>query len=234
MGLIKNIKSKIRGAEGEKKVKKTLNPLIFGRVYHKMINNFTLVDENGKSHQIDHIEIRSNGVFCIETKNYKGIITGGENSAKWMQHLYRDKHEFTNPLRQNKSHCFHLNKILDGRYKINSVVVMAQNNADSIHVDNVVNLSDLKKYLKNFDDGNYYSKDEIDNIYELLMVSKTKISNREHVENIKQTNKELKQGICPRCGAKLALRVGTHGDFYGCSNYPKCKFTINADKFDNL
>ena len=31
--------------------------------------------------------------------------------------------------------------------------------------------------------------------------------------------------VCPKCGGEMVLRHGKHGDFYGCSNYPKCKFT---------
>lgn len=32
---------------------------------------------------------------------------------------------------------------------------------------------------------------------------------------------------CPKCGGALALRGGTNGDFYGCTNYPECKHTQN-------
>ncbi len=30
---------------------------------------------------------------------------------------------------------------------------------------------------------------------------------------------------CPQCGGNLIKRKGRYGEFYGCSNYPKCKFT---------
>lgn len=30
---------------------------------------------------------------------------------------------------------------------------------------------------------------------------------------------------CPLCGSNLVKRVGKYGEFYGCHNYPKCKFT---------
>jgi len=36
------------------------------------------------------------------------------------------------------------------------------------------------------------------------------------------------QGVnenCPQCGAPLVLKKGRYGDFYGCTNYPKCRFT---------
>ncbi|WP_240675952.1 topoisomerase DNA-binding C4 zinc finger domain-containing protein [Ammoniphilus sp. CFH 90114] len=31
--------------------------------------------------------------------------------------------------------------------------------------------------------------------------------------------------ICPRCEGELLERTGKHGSFYGCSNYPKCRYT---------
>lgn len=30
---------------------------------------------------------------------------------------------------------------------------------------------------------------------------------------------------CSQCGGKLVKRKGPFSIFYGCSNYPKCKFT---------
>lgn len=68
------IRSKINGVIGEAKVDKKLNPLIFGKVNHRQIDNYIIQDEQGKTHQIDHIEIRENGIVCIETKNYSGYV----------------------------------------------------------------------------------------------------------------------------------------------------------------
>lgn len=33
--------------------------------------------------------------------------------------------------------------------------------------------------------------------------------------------------VCPKCGSEIVLRKGKYGEFYGCSNYPKCKYTID-------
>ena len=222
-------RAKAHGAQGERKVNSKLNPLIFGKVEHRQINNLVLVDENDKSHQIDHIEIRENGIFCIETKNYIGWIFGDENSEKWTQTLYTgEKHQFYNPLKQNKSHCYHIGKVLGKKYVINSLVVMANNNADKIKCDNVINLDDLKKYLKKFDNGVHLSIEEMDEVYNRLLSSASDMTNKEHVQNIKNTQKEIDNNICPRCGGNLILRKGQNGKFYGCSNYPKCKFTKKA------
>lgn len=211
---------------GEAKVSAHLSPLFFDRIEHRLLNNVILVDDLGKSHQIDHIEIRKNGIFCIETKNYTGWIFGDENSYKWTQCIYHNKHNFLNPLKQNKSHIYQISRVLGGKYKINSLIVMVQNNADKIKCSNVINLNYLKRYLYNFDNGIRYSVDEINQIYNKLQAARVFITNRDHVKTIRKTQQELRHGICPRCGSELVERKGKYGNFIGCSNYPKCKFIL--------
>ena len=60
--------------------------------------------------------------------------------------------------------------------------------------------------------------------YEALLESRTEITTKEHIYNIREQQCNLERGICPRCGGNLVLRNGKYGDFWGCSNYPKCKF----------
>lgn len=225
----RNLKKQINtdhdGSYGESQVKSKLNPLVFGKVEHRLLNDYMILDNNGKSHQIDHIEIRSNGIFCIETKNYKGIIMGSENSEKWTQCLFNhERYQMINPVRQNKSHVYHLNKLLGGRYKINSVIVMVQNNAKTLKIPNVVNLCDLKGYLSSFDDGTNYSSNQIENIYSILVANESKVSKKEHIKSIYETKKNVSEKICPRCGKNLVLRKSQYGPFYGCSGYPNCNF----------
>jgi len=40
----------------------------------------------------------------------------------------------------------------------------------------------------------------------------------------KNTNANPDGGKCPSCGAELVLRKSVYGAFYGCSNYPKCRY----------
>lgn len=35
------------------------------------------------------------------------------------------------------------------------------------------------------------------------------------------------EGLCPRCGSPLVLRSGRFGRFFGCSNFPFCRYTRN-------
>ncbi len=232
MGIIKElfkpIINKYKGKVGEKKVERKLNPLIMGKTNHRQINNLIIVDESGNSHQIDHIEIRKNGIFCIETKNYIGGIYGSVSQKNWTQTLYNgQKNYFLNPIKQNNSHIYHLKKIIGNKYHIHSIIVMVQNNADKINIPYVINLDELRSYLDKFNDGTKLSDAEMDELYHKILQANSRISDKEHIRNIKNIQHNLQKGVCPRCGGKLVERSGKYGTFFGCSNYPKCKFTSN-------
>ena len=55
---------------------------------------------------------------------------------------------------------------------------------------------------------------------------------QKHLTYVKE--QKYNPSICPRCGGKLVVRTAKRGDnvgkqFYGCSNYPKCKYTRNIE-----
>ena len=72
------------------------------------------------------------------------------------------------------------------------------------------------------------TSEEVEKYYLTLSGYKSKpiTTTKEHVRHIKKQSKNIDKNICPRCGAKLVLRKSskTGKEFYGCSNYPKCKF----------
>lgn len=43
--------------------------------------------------------------------------------------------------------------------------------------------------------------------------------------NLTETNDNRNEPLCPRCNAKLVRRNSKYGAFWGCSNYPKCRYT---------
>ncbi len=45
----------------------------------------------------------------------------------------------------------------------------------------------------------------------------------------KEDEKDVDVDVCPECGGTLKKRSGKYGDFMGCSNYPKCKYTIKIE-----
>jgi len=53
-------------------------------------------------------------------------------------------------------------------------------------------------------------------------------------ENVKRSDvtQEQLDEDCPKCGSKLSIRLGRHGRFIGCTNYPECDYTrdMNEDR----
>ena len=52
-------------------------------------------------------------------------------------------------------------------------------------------------------------------------------AHKQSVQNYKVDLEMYKeQKMCPYCKTPLVLRKGKYGEFYGCKNYPKCKYTL--------
>lgn len=51
--------------------------------------------------------------------------------------------------------------------------------------------------------------------------------NQQCYEKLAELQKEVVLELCPRCGGELRRRNGKFGAFFGCSNYPRCRYTRN-------
>ena len=219
--LVANIfKTTIRGKIGEFKVSRKLKTIPDGVV----INNLTFRVNDRKTCQIDHILVCNKGVFVIETKNYVGRIYGDDNSREWVQVLQygKVKNKLYSPVKQNITHVYELSTKLRLKNVFNCVV-FANDNISYIKSDYVFTKRGIIKFIKSL--PKVYSYDDVMSISEKINGLNEKISNREHVRNIKKIKKDIDLNICPRCGSSLVFRKGIGKKFYGCSNYPKCKFT---------
>ena len=209
-----------RGKHGENKVRRVIGETVENEQY--VINDFILAND-GKSSQIDHIVINPHGIFVIETKNYSGEIYGSENQREWTQVLAygKVKYKLYNPLKQNATHIYNVKKIV-GRLPVYSLVVFVQNNTHNIDIKGAIPLSALRTALQSGEI--ILTVEQMQTAYNLLLSNQSDISTKEHVQNIRKQQQNLEFGICPRCGGNLVLRNGKYGEFWGCSNYPKCKF----------
>lgn len=164
------------------------------------------------------------------------------------------KNSFYNPIMQNKSHIKHLKSLLGEDVLMHSIVVFSERcklkniklSSDDV---NVIKRADVFRVVKRICDripGTMLSKAKISYIYEELYPY-TQVSKEEkaqHVGNINKSNSRIpderqaedqnvpKQNVCPRCGGNLVLRTAKRGQnvgnrFYGCSNFPKCRYTRN-------
>lgn len=215
------------GEQGENSVAAALGGTVRGVRY--VINDYSVRFED-RTFQADHILINAEGIFVIETKTWAGEISGGENSQFWTQRHGRGKYaredRHPNPLEQNEAHLILVRKILGDRYDVNSVIVMANDNADGIDSDKVINKRDILRYSEGFGPI-IYTPREMDDIYARLVEYKrqNEVSHEEHVREIEHVQRCLSMGVCPRCGGRLEKRRDKQGyEFWGCANYPRCKF----------
>ncbi len=116
-------------------------------------------------------------------------------------------------------------------------IVVFNNAADlKVHIENhiVVNRCDLIWAISQYKTP-VLDEVTIDWIIKTIQQNHT-VANRENLKRHKYNAKAqqyksrnlISQGICPRCGGQLILRQGKFGSFYGCSNFPKCKFILNS------
>ena len=231
------------GKSGERRVARKLEWLSEEYI---VLNDIMLPTQYGTT-QIDHVVVSPYGIFVIETKNYKGWIFGHENSEEWKQSLVGKKkwygwsseqHKFRNPIRQNKAHTIAIKNLLSelGDFKIIPIVVFSNHAALKITAPNylVVNWCDLRSVIRQHSTP-CISENSIKAI--IAKLDSANIKEEEvrqmHVtsvqRNLIQREQAIEKRICPKCGAALVERHGRYGTFLGCSNYPKCKFTVNLD-----
>lgn len=196
---------------------------------------------NGRYVQIDHIVVSPYGIFVIETKGYKGLITGGETSEYWTQNFYRNKYRFYNPIKQNDGHVKYLRFLLQCTVEIPIIpIVCFSNSADlQVHVENhiVVNRCLLTRMIKQYQ-RNILSEEQIHQIVTKIQ-NNCELHNKFNVKVQKEYARkrkfqallDLDNGTCPKCGSELVLKRGKYGSFVGCSNYPFCSFTVKNIKY---
>lgn len=150
-----------------------------------LINDIMLPTKDGST-QIDHIIIAPNGIWVLETKFYKGWITGAKNSKTWKQTNFKKKNFFQNPFRQNYKHCKTISDltILPEEYIHNHVILLGTYKSKPIKElhTNVLDFISLFNQNKNI-----VIKD-VNFIYELLLnekIENTFKNKREHIKRLK-------------------------------------------------
>ncbi len=110
-----------KGMIGEWFINLCIRLFLDQREYH-LLKDVTLPIPQGST-QIDHVIVSRFGIFVIETKNMKGWIFGNPTHKSWTQQIYRRKHSFQNPLRQNHLHMMTLKSLLGvADHQLHSVI----------------------------------------------------------------------------------------------------------------
>ena len=186
------------------------------------------------STQIDHVVVSAYGIFVIETKYYKGWIYGGDNSEYWTQNIYGHKYQLRNPLWQNQGHVKTVSQLIGDSGDVPIYSIVAFSRQATIKVDRslpVMYWWKVVPYIKRHKEANL-SEAHVDKIYNKLLSANVtdRAARKQHVASVKHNqvrrNTAVANGKCPRCGGNLQLRNGQYGRFYGCSNYPNCKYIL--------
>lgn len=225
--------NRLKGKRGEMQVA-TLLALLPKKRY-KVINDL-LIQSGCHSTQIDHVVVSIYGIFVIETKYYNGWICGGENSEYWTQNIYGHKYQLRNPLWQNEGHVKAIARIIGDPGIIPIYNIVAFSLQATIKVNRslpVMYWWNVVPYIKRHKEV-HLTESQVDEIYNTLLSVNVidKKARKQHVTSVRHNqarrNATVANGKCPRCGGNLVLRNGRYGRFYGCSNYPNCKYILNT------
>ena len=190
--------------------------------------------------QIDHVVVSVYGIFVIETKNYHGTISGSIWKEFWVQECHGRQYDLRNPFRQNYAHVQALASLLGlERDCFFSVVAFADDAVLQVvqpedSTEQLVPISKVcravrrrKQPLLLWDDVRYYAGVILCANIEDPQAREQHLSQID--DEIAYRRFALRRGLCPRCGGKLVLRQGRYGSFYGCTNYPECRYTLENE-----
>lgn len=241
-----------KGASGERDIAKLIHRESLLGINGKILQNVYLPTANGGTTEIDILFICRKGLFVIESKNFAGYIFGDNTIKNWTVSLYAGKtwfgqkmtkkYHFYNPIWQNRGHIRVLAQFIAQPFPIYSLVVFS-NRSSLAHVSynpdetTVLRFDQLRSYFQHIRDTfpDCLSDNDIEQIYGRLfpLTYATAELKQAHINQVYQAQHRL---ICPRCGGALVLRTAKSGkmaghSFYGCSNYPQCRYTQNMDAF---
>lgn len=220
-----------KGEVGEMRVSKILSKLPHDK--YQTINDLLIHHNNGHTSQIDHVVVSEYGIFVIETKNYSGWIYGSADSDQWTQNIYGNKYQLYNPILQNQGHIRALRNLLKdipSDFFISIVAFSRNATLKNQYLNNVVYWNQINDLIRSYEQKRL-SSEQVQRVYNTLLSANidSKDARKQHIQNVRgqiyRNDVSVAHNRCPRCGGKLVLRNGKYGDFYGCSIYPRCRFT---------
>lgn len=242
------------GRRGEKLTERELKLVqLLGRK-GKVLRNVYLPKGNGETSEVDVIFITQKGIFVFESKNYSGWIFGDEKSQKWTAMLpNKQKNQFYNPILQNKTHVKWMRNYVGEDVPLFSIIVFSERcelKKVTVESPDVKVIKRDRTYAAVRDiwdqSPDILSEEKINELYDSLakLTNVDEAVKAAHIDNINQKYKkeekkqetsaqaERQELICPKCGNVLVLRTAKKGEnagnqFYGCSNFPKCRYIQN-------
>ena len=222
------------------------------KVYSKTIPSALVLHDvlidgaDGYTSQIDLVLVGNRGIYVIEMKSFADAkIYGDTMKSKWYYYSHGKKYEIYSPLRQNKKHVEYLKTFLKdfGDVPVFSIITMVCDDFKiSGEKDNFTmicnSLPAMERAIYNIAENKPEVFDDAkkQKIFDYIKNNQHigKDARKEHKQNViayKESLEEMqKQKICPYCKLELVLHNGKNGKFYGCKNFPKCRYTIKYEE----
>ncbi|MBR2678320.1 MAG: NERD domain-containing protein [Bacilli bacterium] len=229
------------GLKGEKEIEFCLKNANVGMY---VLHDINLEYEDLKA-QIDYIVITPVKCYLIECKNMIGEITIDSN-GQFIRKYNGKKEAIESPLRQSERHREVLLKIVNNN-KANIIyellfseksfnnyyvpIVVFSNNSAIMH--NRYAPKEIKDRIIRSDELVSYIKNDVQQVQLIDRDGKKRMKDLAEAFKARNVSKEvnyedmfyLNDSVCPNCGGELIKRTGKYGEFYGCRNFPKCKYT---------
>lgn len=243
MGLFDIVKiipslNEIQGSFGEWLAKIYAKTMLDALVLHDV-----LIDgADGYTSQIDLILVGNKGLYVVEMKVFDDAkIYGDTNKQKWSYYKHGKKYEIYSPLKQNKKHVEYLKTFLKGFGDVPcfSIIAMVCDDfkiSGDYGEDTIIcnSLPAMKRAVYKIAENKTAMFDDRKKLEIFEYIKNNQYVGREaraeHKQNViayKDALDDMKRKkICPYCKIELVPREGKNGKFYGCRNFPKCRYTI--------
>ena len=191
------------GRRGEKLTERKLKLVqLFGRK-GKILRNVYLPKDNGETSELDVVFITQKGIFIFESKNYSGWIFGDEKSKYWTASLpNRQKNQFYNPIRQNRTHLRWMRSFVGEDIPLFSIIVFSERcelKSVTVYSNDVLVIKRDKTYAAVREIWNktpdVVSDEKIDELYGKLseLTNVDAVVKATHIENIEKKYKNSAQ-----------------------------------------
>ena len=196
---------------------------------------------DGFTSQIDLVIIGNKGLYVVEVKTFPDAkIYGDIQKSKWNYYAHGQKHEIYSPFKQNRKHIEYLKDFLKdfGEIPYFSILTMI---CDDFKISGELggntaicnSLPAMERAIYKIAEGKpeVLTDTQKRALFEYIKNKQHlgKEARKTHKENVIAYKENLeeseKQKICPYCKIPLVLRTGKNGEFFGCKNFPKCRYT---------
>lgn len=168
-----------QGMEGEKRVRQFLESKLDDSYY--LVDDIEYVNDRGRKENIDHIVLGPNGIFAIETKDYRGRITC--KGSYWAVPFPFGR----SPSRQAKGNAYWAKRAIDASGALQNlsvwvdpIVVFSNPDVELETVEpevEVIKLEGLADSITSYDNGYSFSPDQLKAIMDgILKKARTQLN----------------------------------------------------------